>query len=208
VPGPDTPDQSPPQPPRTEVTLDARNLRGIAHPVRVRMLALLRDQGPSTATRLAASLGLNSGATSYHLRQLETYGFVTEDTELGTARERWWRAAHQSTLLDPGDVFTGDSAELGETYLRAVAAFAADSMQRAIDEWKSVPPEWQGIGTISDYALRLTPEELDGVLQQIFTILDGARPHDAADAPPGSRRTTVQLQAFLQPGASERDPTP
>ena len=191
---------------RTEVTLDARNLRGIAHPVRVRMLALLRDEGASTATRLAARLGLNSGATSYHLRQLETYGFVTEDVERGTARERWWRPAHQSTLLDQQAVLASENAELGETYLRAVATFAADAVQHAIDEWKSVPPEWQGLGTISDYALRLTPAEFEHMLDEVFEILDRYRPHDATDAPAESRRTTIQVQAFLQPGTSEREP--
>jgi predicted ArsR family transcriptional regulator len=196
---------SPPHP-RTEVTLDARNLRGIAHPVRVRLLALLRGEGPSTATRLAVRLGLNSGATSYHLRQLERHGFVVEDRERGTARERWWRPAHQSTLLDQRAVLASENAELGETYLRAVAAFAADAAQHAIDEWSSVPPEWQGLGTISDYALRVTPEEFEELLDAVFDILDRYRPHDAADAPPGSRRTTVQVQAFLQPGTSERAP--
>jgi DNA-binding transcriptional ArsR family regulator len=52
------------------VRLDARNLRGLAHPVRVRMLGLLRTEGPSTATLLGERLGLSSAATSYHLRQL------------------------------------------------------------------------------------------------------------------------------------------
>jgi len=190
-----------PQPDPTEITLDSRNLRGIAHPVRVRMLALLRDEGASTATRLAQRLGLNSGATSYHLRQLETYGFVTEEVGRGTARERWWRPAHQMTLTNQAELLAGESAEMAETYLRAVAAFAADATQRAIDEWKSVPEEWRDIGTISDYALRLTPEEMDALLQEIFAILDRARRHDAPDPPPESRRTTVQLQAFLHPGA-------
>jgi predicted ArsR family transcriptional regulator len=193
---------------RTEVTLDARNLRGIAHPVRVRMLALLRDEGASTATRLAERLGLNSGATSYHLRQLETYGFVTEDVERGTARERWWRPAHQSTLLDQQAVLASENAELGETYLRAIAAFAADAVQHAIDEWKSVPAEWQGLGTISDHALRVTPEEFEQLLDEVFEILDRYRPHDAADAPADSRRATVQIQAFPQPGATPREPAP
>src|SRR5215831_7404684 len=78
------------------ISVDAGNLRGIAHPIRVRLLALLRDDGPSTATRLAARTGLNSGATSYHLRQLERFGFVVEDERTG-GRERWWRAAHRVT---------------------------------------------------------------------------------------------------------------
>ena len=67
--------------PDRDIALDAGSLRGLAHPVRLRMLGLLRTEGPATATRLAARLGLNSGATSYHLRQLATHGFVVEATD-------------------------------------------------------------------------------------------------------------------------------
>ena len=70
------------------VTPDARTLRGLAHPVRVRIIGMLRQDGPSTATKLGERLGLSSAATSYHLRQLATYGFIAEADELGQGRER------------------------------------------------------------------------------------------------------------------------
>src|SRR5262249_62252825 len=62
----------------------------MAHPLRLRLLEVLRD-GPSTATKLAAELGESSGATSYHLRILERAGLVEEETLRGNARDRWWR---------------------------------------------------------------------------------------------------------------------
>ncbi|WP_336619167.1 helix-turn-helix domain-containing protein [Defluviimonas aestuarii] len=68
------------------------------HPDRLRMLGLLRVGGPATATGLAERMDLNSGATSYHLRQLASYGFIEAVDELGTQRERWWRARHDATL--------------------------------------------------------------------------------------------------------------
>ena len=64
------------------------------------MLMLLRLEGPATATQLAQKLKLNTGATSYHLRQLAEHGFIEDDTERGDARDRWWKAAHQSTHAD------------------------------------------------------------------------------------------------------------
>ncbi|MBU2662417.1 winged helix-turn-helix domain-containing protein [Actinoplanes bogorensis] len=70
-----------------------------AHPLRVRLLNLLRERGPSTASKLAELLGQSSGATSYHLRQLAAYGFV-EDAGCGTGRERWWQATSARTDLD------------------------------------------------------------------------------------------------------------
>ena len=64
----------------------------LAHPLRTRLLGLLRTAGPSTATALAAKLGTNSGATSYHLRRLESVGLVT-DTGTGKGKERVWAAS-------------------------------------------------------------------------------------------------------------------
>ncbi|CAM5570139.1 hypothetical protein SANTM175S_04154 [Streptomyces antimycoticus] len=77
--------------------LDPRTLRGLAHPLRMRLLTALREYGPATASQLADRLGESSGATSYHLRQLATYGFVEDDPERGKGRERWWKAAHRGT---------------------------------------------------------------------------------------------------------------
>jgi predicted transcriptional regulator len=65
------------------VSPDPRSLRGLAHPLRLHLLGLLRADGPATASQLAARTGQSSGATSYHLRQLAAYGFVVEDTGRG-----------------------------------------------------------------------------------------------------------------------------
>ena len=62
----------------TGIRLDARALKTLAHPLRSRLLSALRIGGPRTATDLAAELGTNSGATSYHLRKLESVGLVTD----------------------------------------------------------------------------------------------------------------------------------
>lgn len=65
---------------------DIRTLRALAHPLRNRLLGLLRLEGPSTATLLGARVGESSGWTSYHLRQLATYGFVEEVQGRGAGR--------------------------------------------------------------------------------------------------------------------------
>ena len=79
------------------ITPSAAGLRTLSHPTRLRMLMLLRLDGPATATQLAQQLRLNTGATSYHLRQLADQGFIVEDAERGDGRDRWWKAAHEST---------------------------------------------------------------------------------------------------------------
>ena len=64
----------PPEPTPENIWLTPESLRVLAHPLRSRLLAQLRMGGPATATDLAAKLDTNSGATSYHLRKLESVG--------------------------------------------------------------------------------------------------------------------------------------
>ena len=67
----------------TSITPSPAALKALSHPVRLRMLGLLRIEGPATATSLAARLGLNTGATSYHLRHLAQHGFIVDDARAG-----------------------------------------------------------------------------------------------------------------------------
>ncbi|HZE39186.1 MAG TPA: helix-turn-helix domain-containing protein [Stackebrandtia sp.] len=189
------------------VRLDARNLRGVAHPIRVRMLGLLRAEGPATATGLAQRLGLNSGATSYHLRQLAEHGFIVEDPERGNARERWWRAAHWTTMMDSQST-VGDDQDLGGTYLRSVAQVYADKLLSAADERDTLPEEWQDASTMSDYLLRLTPAELKKLETEVAELLRRYRSGIETDAPEGTALVSFQFQAFphsstLEPRAEE-----
>jgi DNA-binding transcriptional ArsR family regulator len=89
--------------PAVQVT-DVRALRALAHPLRSRLLGLLRLHGPATASQLGRAVGESSGSTSYHLRQLAAYGFVEEVEGEGTARERWWRARHRLTSWRADDI--------------------------------------------------------------------------------------------------------
>lgn len=62
----------------------------LAHPVRARVLALLRSGGAATSAELARALDSNTGVTSYHLRALHAAGFVTDTP--GPGRRRVWEA--------------------------------------------------------------------------------------------------------------------
>src|SRR5215207_79528 len=110
-----------PTAPQGTVVLDVKGLRALAHPVRVELVGLLRQYGPSTATRLAERLGVNSGTASYHLRQLGAAGFVEEDAERGNARERWWRSVHQVTRLNDTELAEREP-EATLAYMQSVAA--------------------------------------------------------------------------------------
>jgi len=171
------------------VRLDPTSLRGVAHPLRVRILGLLRQDGPATSTTLAERLGLSTGATSYHLRQLAAYGFVVEETGRGVGRERWWRAAHERTLLEEETVRQAPAD--AEAYMRAVAATYAETVERWLGESQVLPEEWRPGSTLSNWRLRLTAAEAAELRTELVAL---AERYERASAPEGAESVTLQVQ--------------
>ncbi|WP_436771340.1 ArsR/SmtB family transcription factor [Yinghuangia sp. YIM S09857] len=204
---PDNPQPNTPQPDNAQVptgesvVLDAKGLRALAHPVRVQLVGLLRKHGPSTATRLAERLGVNSGTASYHLRQLGAAGFVAEDTALGNARERWWRAVHQVTELGDRDLADLEP-EATLAYLQSVAATYTLRVQQTLNGLQTMPRAWRDGFDMSDWALRLTADETAALRRELTAVLDRYRrdlPDTAADAPEGSARVGVIALVLPEP---------
>jgi len=192
--------------PPSTVRLDARSLRGLAHPLRVRLLGLLREHGPATASGLARTVGESSGVTSYHLRQLAEHGLVVEhEVPEASRRERWWRAAHRSTILEPLPDHDPATEVLVDEYLRAIAAAYADRVVRFADGLpglrESLGTEWADAADLSDWWLDLTPEQTHDISTEIAAVLARYRASDPDVVPePGTRRVVVQLQ--LMPTAT------
>lgn len=180
-----------------QVRLDARNLRGIAHPLRVRLLAMLRMDGPATATSLAQRLGINTGATSYHLRQLAEHGFIEDVPDRGSDRERWWRAVHANTTF-PDRGLAADDTSPGAAYRRSVVQVQADNMLRAVDELSTLPTAWRDAQDFSDYVFRLTPAEAEDLAKEIHAVLRRrtSDPESLQQPTKGTARVTFQFQMF------------
>ncbi|MFD8010860.1 ArsR/SmtB family transcription factor [Streptomyces sp. NPDC058955] len=178
------------------VVLDAKGLRALAHPIRVQVVGLLRKHGPSTATRLAERLGVNSGTASYHLRQLGAAGFVEEDTERGNARERWWRSVHRTIWFDDPELAEREP-EAALAYQQSVAALYALRTQQTLNGLQTMPPAWRHTFDLSDWALRLTPEETGELYRELAAVIARYRrdlPETAASAPEGAERVAVITQ--------------
>lgn len=187
--------------PEQDVVLDARSLRGVAHPLRLRLLGSLRNDGPQTATQLAARLGESSAATSYHLRTLATHGFVTEAPELGRGRERFWRAVHRGTWFGTPDQDAPDR-ELADAYLQTVGRMYAENIERWVDERPDWPTEWADAANLSDLGLRLTAQEAEQLGEDLMRVLARYRDEVAAHADDGASRVrfTAQFQLFPRRG--------
>lgn len=161
---------------------DVRALRALAHPLRNRLLGLLRLHGPSTATRLGELVGESSGSTSYHLRQLADYGFVEDAGGLGTGRERWWRARHRMTSWEAGDLLEQEGgSEVQDEMLRLQLTGHARVLSAWVQQREALGPEWQRAASLNDYAMRLTPEQahqLAGELRDVTTRWLAEHPAD------------------------------
>jgi DNA-binding transcriptional ArsR family regulator len=181
------------------VTPDAAGLKVLAHPVRLEALGMLRVEGPATATMLARRLGLNTGATSYHLRQLAQHGFIEEDPDRGNGRERWWRAAHRATRTSREGLAPDDPVnDLHTSYLHAVADVYADKVRRSLDEQPTLSQEWQDASMISDWVLRVRPDKARELLERLVEEIQGYPETDEDDA--AGAAYCVQVQAFPLPG--------
>jgi DNA-binding transcriptional ArsR family regulator len=156
-----------------DVWLDRRQLRVLAHPLRSRLLGALRVDGPATATRLAAALGTNTGATSYHLRQLAEVGLVVEETGHGQGRQRWWRAAHANHGWWHTDFADDPDAQsaldwLGDQQVRELAK-RAGQWNRARHGY---PRDWQDAATLSDFILKLSPDRVQALKSELFAVVE------------------------------------
>jgi DNA-binding transcriptional ArsR family regulator len=178
----------------TSITPGPRQLRALSHPVRLRMLGILRVEGPQTATMLATRLGLNTGATSYHLRQLAQHGFIADDESRGDGRDRWWRAAHQSTRTEDSDDPEVRAAQ--DAFGQAVAVVHTELLQRAVEEAEMLPEEWRQASTLSDWQIRLTPARAAQLVATLEDLVDDVE----KETDPEAATFVVMLHAFPRPG--------
>jgi predicted ArsR family transcriptional regulator len=180
------------------ITPSAAGLRALSHPTRLKMLMRLRVDGPATATTLAHELSLNTGATSYHLRQLAEHGFIVEDTERGDARDRWWRAAHRSTRANLTDRRDDEDAESAEAYLQNVALLYTETLMQAVGERRYLPEEWQRASTTSDWHLHLTAARAEQLVDTLADLISAWDEEDEGAV--GAGDFVVNLNAFPRPG--------
>jgi predicted ArsR family transcriptional regulator len=181
----------------TSITPTPQALRALSHPTRLRILGLLRVDGPATATTLATRLGINTGQTSYHLRQLAQHGFVVEEEGRGSARERWWRAAHQSTLASSVPEKPEDQ-EAMDAYQQAVAVIYTQQLQAAVEEAPLLPTAWRNASTLSDYHVHVTAEHARELTDRLHEVFMSVR--EAEDDDPDAVDFVFQFQAFPRPG--------
>lgn len=173
---------------RTVSVDDPRALRGLAHPLRLALLALLRARGPLTATQAAPLVGESVASCSFHLRQLAKYGLV-EHAGDGTGRARPWRSTADFTTWP----ITASDPELALASDRLAAVIAgryAREISEAMARMRDEPEAWSHAALIGDTLLYLTADELADLKSRVLELaaqhLD--RTTHAGLRPEGARR--------------------
>lgn len=170
---------------------DPRELRALAHPLRIRLMEELALDGPATATELSARVGESPANCSWHLRQLAKYGYV-EETGEGQGRNRPWRLVMRSLRFENA----GETAEvaqvsdvLGELYM--------DREYQAMRAWqaarRSEPTQWRKAAFLNLGLAWLTADELSGLEEEMLAALNryADRLTDPARRPEGARAISL-----------------
>ncbi|MFI9597787.1 winged helix-turn-helix domain-containing protein [Nonomuraea sp. NPDC052265] len=170
---------------------DSRVLAAMTHPVRRRLLDLLKLDGPSTASVLSEQTGEAVGNISHHLRALAAAGLIEEAPELARdRRERWWRRTMPTLSWSSAD-FDGDAS--GEAIARAADSLNLDRQTGHIRRWADQPQDVQAQWPLGPFSaegwLRVTDEELAQFGAEITEVITRWSDRNVPDD--GRDRTTV-----------------
>ncbi len=184
---------------------DARELRALAHPVRMALYQVLAVNESLTATQASKLVGGSPSSVAYHLRTLARYGYV-EETNDGTGRERPWRLSHigfrfSDETSDPETKAAAHalSRQLFKRWLERREAYQqhkerwSEDVRDAVGEWNAIifgtPDE---LRELQDAIGRLTKRFHDRITDpglrpegwQTFEFQLYTHPIDAADYVP------------------------
>ncbi len=182
--------------PTTRYVEDSASLRAIAHPLRLHLLGHLRSQGPATASALGRALGESSGSTSYHLRQLERFGFIEPDPQQPSRREKVWRACHQSTDFRMWNGAGPADQAAVDTVVAVQVEHLLDGVRRRQHDTPSTPQEWNDAHASSDLHVRITADGMRRLKRRIYDLVQDAETPDDPDG----RWVELHLQSFLRDG--------
>ncbi|MFC4502648.1 MULTISPECIES: ArsR/SmtB family transcription factor [Streptomyces] len=185
---------------------DAAALKALTHPLRIRLLGMLRQDGPATASELAVRTGESSAATSYHLRVLAKYAFIAE-AEHRDGRERRWRAVHSVTSWSNKamEASPDSHAFVGLARRTQIEHLEASLLRHEADMAEGrLGREWVEASGIDDMLPSLTPESLTELQETIERKVAELAARDAGD--PRARQVVFVAAGLpLAPRDADRD---
>lgn len=180
---------------------DLGRMRAIANPVRMRILGMLRIDGPATVGALADRIGEAPGSVSYHVQTLAKHGFVEEAPELARdRRERWWRAAHDYTSWDNTE-FRDDPASRAslDEFRRQVLDGYHRELIDALEAEAGLEPEWVEASESSDGAAHLTLDETRQLAAELAAVREKWFARGGRSPRSGTRTVRFVTHVFVRP---------
>lgn len=178
---------------------DSRVLAALSHPLRRRLMDVLKVHGPATVGLLAQRTDQAPANISHHLKVLAAADLVAEAPELARdRRERWWRLEHRGVRWSTAD-FDADPA--ARAVADAATSLNLDRHVALARAWHAAPDDTRaawGDGPFStDRWLHLTPDELAELGREVIELF--ARWGDREVPDDERRREPVFLFAYGVP---------
>lgn len=184
-------------------TIDVRDpkaMRALANPLRLKLLGLLRQDGPHSVGELSELADAAPGSVSYHLGTLARFGFVEEAPELARdGRERWWRARHSLTHFEPGELNeTPEGRAASRAFRETVLQGHLVEQLAALDQEPVLPRAWVDASTGGDILSHLSVSELAELSAELEAVRERwTRTRD--EASPDAMPVRLIYSTFRQP---------
>ena len=166
---------------------DARDLRALAHPVRIALLELVGVNGPITATEAAKVIGGSPANAAYHLRTLAKHGYI-EEAMGGAGRERPWKIGSVGLSIDSN--YTDPAVSLAAAALLEVFTERwLNRVQQYSVHQAEYPDEVRSVSGASQFILYGTEAEVYQVQTELLQIMMrfAERISDPASRPEGAK---------------------
>ena len=178
---------------------DSKVLAALSHPLRRRLMDVLRVHGPATVSALAEHTGQRVANVSHHMRVLAEAELVGDAPELARdRRERWWRLLSPALRWSTQD-FSQDPA--AAAIAQATQSMNLDHHTRAARDWFAADEgehaSWDDAAFSTDKWLRLTPAELAQLSRQVIDLFAQWSTREVPDD--GQERRPVLLFTYGVP---------
>jgi DNA-binding transcriptional ArsR family regulator len=179
---------------------DSPTLSAMSHPLRRRLLDVLKLDGPATVGMLAERTGEGPGNISHHVRVLAEADLIAEAPELARdRRERWWRRTADRLQWSSAD-FADDAA--ADAIARAAQALNLEQQVAIVRAWAAASADEQArwpTGPFStDTWMRATDEELAQLAAEVTAVIVRWAERPIPDD--GQERSPVFAFALAVPG--------
>ena len=177
---------------------DPKALRALSHPFRWKLMLLLTERGPSTATQCSAELGESVASCSYHLNMLAKYGFVAEVE--GPGRQKPWQVVSARQTITP-DGLGEEGALAAEAAGMAFLDQEFERIRERLRQRDHVAPQWRDHVGVDGRTKFLTVEEMTQLQDEMRALLDrfDDRTADPELRPQGARPVRFFLSTTVAP---------